>query len=153
VKHYFTIHNKNSKKLYLNEKNTTQQYCLYKYEMQNSLNSNKPTTAGKTSTSAFIRKPEAADCSLKEHLMMGIMVPETCWAASMWLSNKFYDWLLHLVGFFIWIIWIIPYICYESLSIKSEKFNCNLYPWSISSLSFHTVCTTESIRLKWNWGL
>jgi hypothetical protein len=38
------------------------------------------------------------DCSLKELLMMGIMVPETCWAASMRLNSKFYDWLLHLLG-------------------------------------------------------
>jgi hypothetical protein len=33
------------------------------------------------------------DCSLKELLMMDITMPETCWAASMRLSNKFYDWL------------------------------------------------------------
>jgi len=33
-------------------------------------------------------------------LMMGIVMPETCWAASVRQSNKFYDWLLHLVGCF-----------------------------------------------------
>jgi hypothetical protein len=37
-------------------------------------------------------------------LMMGIIMPETCWAPSMRLNNKFYDWLLHLVGCFIWIL-------------------------------------------------
>jgi hypothetical protein len=36
-------------------------------------------------------------------LMMGIIMPETCWAVSVRQSNKFYDWLLHLVGCFIWI--------------------------------------------------
>ena len=36
-------------------------------------------------------------------LMMGI-VTETCWAVSVRQSNKhFYDWLLHLVGCFIWV--------------------------------------------------
>jgi hypothetical protein len=45
------------------------------------------------------------DCSLKELLMMGIIMPETCWAASMRLSNKFYNWLLHLFGCFYLNIW------------------------------------------------
>jgi hypothetical protein len=43
------------------------------------------------------------DCSSKDLLMMGTMVPETCWAASMWLRNECYNWLLHLVGCFVWI--------------------------------------------------
>jgi hypothetical protein len=34
-------------------------------------------------------------------LMMGIVMPETCWAVSVRQGNKFYDWLLHLVGCFI----------------------------------------------------
>ena len=34
-------------------------------------------------------------------LMMGIVMPETCWAVSVLQGNKFYDWLLHLVGCFI----------------------------------------------------
>ena len=34
-------------------------------------------------------------------LMMDIVMPETCWAVSVWQGNKFYDWLLHLVGCFI----------------------------------------------------
>jgi hypothetical protein len=34
-------------------------------------------------------------------LMMGIVMTETCWAVSVRQSNKFYDWLLHLVGCFI----------------------------------------------------
>ena len=36
-------------------------------------------------------------------LMMDIVMPETCWAVSVRQSNKFYDWLLHLVGCFIWV--------------------------------------------------
>jgi hypothetical protein len=32
-------------------------------------------------------------------LMMDIVIPETCWAVSV-QGNKFYDWLLHLVGCF-----------------------------------------------------
>ena len=34
-------------------------------------------------------------------LMMGIVMPETCWAVSLRQGNTFYDWLLHLVGCFI----------------------------------------------------
>jgi len=34
-------------------------------------------------------------------LMVGIVMPETCWAVSVRQGNKFYDWLLHLVGCFI----------------------------------------------------
>jgi hypothetical protein len=37
-------------------------------------------------------------------LMMGIIMPETCWEASIWQNNEFYDWLLHLVGCFVWVI-------------------------------------------------
>jgi hypothetical protein len=37
-------------------------------------------------------------------LMMNIVMPETCWAVSVRQRNKFYDWLLHLVGCFIWVI-------------------------------------------------
>jgi len=38
-------------------------------------------------------------------LIMGIVMPETCWGVSVRQSNNFYDWLLHLVGCFIWVIW------------------------------------------------
>jgi hypothetical protein len=34
-------------------------------------------------------------------LMMGIVMPETCWAVSVQQGNKFYDCLLHLVGCFV----------------------------------------------------
>ena len=37
-------------------------------------------------------------------LMMGIVMLETCWAVSVRQGNKFYDWLLHLVGCFIRVI-------------------------------------------------
>jgi len=36
-------------------------------------------------------------------LMMGIVMPKTCWAVSGGQSNKFCNWLLHLVGCFIWV--------------------------------------------------
>jgi hypothetical protein len=36
--------------------------------------------------------------SFKGLLIMGIVMPETFWAASIRQSTKFYDWLLHLVG-------------------------------------------------------
>jgi hypothetical protein len=39
-----------------------------------------------------------------------IIMPETCWAASKWLSNKFYNWLLHLVVCFIWMMYVIIYL-------------------------------------------
>jgi len=44
-------------------------------------------------------------------LMMGIVMSETCWAVSVRQSNKFYDWLLHLVGCFIWVLFIYLYRC------------------------------------------
>ena len=107
--------------------------------------SNKPTTAENTSTSTFIRKPEARNHYNAHHrepvklplqpltnrprlrtlppphsygnqrlqrqfdglLMMGIVMPETCWAVSVRQRNKFYDWLLHIVGCFIWVINLI----------------------------------------------
>jgi hypothetical protein len=34
-------------------------------------------------------------------LMIGIVMPETCWAAYVQQGNKFYNWLVHLVGCFI----------------------------------------------------
>jgi hypothetical protein len=54
---------------------------------------NKPTTAENTSTSTFIRKPEA-ERQVDGLLMMCILMPETCWAVSVRQSNKIYDWLL-----------------------------------------------------------
>jgi hypothetical protein len=35
---------------------------------------------------------------------MGIVMPETCWAAYVQQGNKFYSWLVHLVGCFIRLI-------------------------------------------------
>jgi len=82
-------------------------------------------------------------------LMMGIVMPETCWAVSVWKSNKFYDWLLHLVGCFIWVldeyrygdcssasIWILvgTYLILSLLYIKliSSLFKNDIlhFPWS-----------------------
>jgi hypothetical protein len=64
------------------------------------LPTNKPTTAENTSTCTFMRKPEAATAVWRApddgHLM-----PETCWAAYVQQGNKFYNWLVYLVGCFI----------------------------------------------------
>jgi len=48
-------------------------------------------------------KPEAATADV-ELLMMGIRTPETCWAINKRQNNKL-ERLLHLVGWFIWILW------------------------------------------------
>jgi hypothetical protein len=61
-------------------------------------------------------KTGGCDCSLKELLMMGITMPETCWAASVRLSNKLYDWLLHLFGCFYLNIWR----CTEPQTLNSK---------------------------------
>jgi len=78
--------------------------------------SNKPTTTENTSTPAFIRKPKAATAVWRapNDLMMGIVMPETCWAVSVRQSNKFYDWLLHPVWCFIWVL----DHCYLSVSTE-----------------------------------
>jgi hypothetical protein len=71
----------------------------------------QPTTAKTIRTQIHLRIHTATgscDCSLKELLTMGTLVPETCWAASMWLSNKCCDWLLHLVRCFIWTNLLVP---------------------------------------------
>jgi hypothetical protein len=44
-------------------------------------------------------------------LMMGIVMPETCRAVSVQQGNKFYDWLLHLVGCFMRVITVELVIC------------------------------------------
>jgi hypothetical protein len=72
------------------------------------------------------------DCSLKELLMMGIIMPETCWAASMQLNNKFYDWLLHLVVCFIWIL---------------RLYFCLRYP----TLIWHIFCVVSYCHLWAIW--
>jgi hypothetical protein len=68
---------------------------------------------------------------LKELLMMGIVRPETCWAASILLSNEFYDWLLHLVGCF-----------YLKIHIARSRASC-LDCWC--KVNVFTVCRTYSI--------
>jgi hypothetical protein len=61
---------------------------------------------------------------LKELLMMGKIMPETCWAASLWLSNKFYDrficWMFCLNA--LHIVTIKPTVC--------DSFTCFFsYGW------------------------
>jgi hypothetical protein len=54
------------------------------------------------------------DCSLRGLLMMGRMLPETCWAASMRLSNKFYNWV------FICLVVLSEYL--RTQGTKNHKF-------------------------------
>ena len=48
-------------------------------------------------------------------LMMGMVMPETCWAVSVRQSDKFYDWLLHLVGCF----YLSDWRCTEPQTLNS----------------------------------
>ena len=60
---------------------------------------NKPTTAENTSTPHSYEN-QRLQRQFDGLLMVGIVMPETCWAVSVRQSNKIYDWLLHLVGCF-----------------------------------------------------
>jgi len=55
-------------------------------------------------------------------LMMGIVMPETCWAVSIRQSNKFYDWLSHLVVFFNWVI--VSSLSFTSSSVSGMSKPC-----------------------------
>ena len=68
-------------------------------------------------------------------LMMGIVVPETCWAVSVRQSNKFYDWLLHLVGCFIWVTIHLNLCLYLLIGAKLEFCGITYFPctWSVST--------------------
>jgi hypothetical protein len=61
---------------------------------------------------------------------MGIVMPETCWAVSVRQSGKFWDWLLHLVGCFIWVITAriltTPYLFCGSLKAVSSWLGWHL---------------------------
>ena len=61
-------------------------------------------------------------------LMMGIVMPETCWAVSVQESNKFYDWLLHLVGCF----YLSDWRCTKPQNWKA-----------IICLQYYTMCWTR----------
>ena len=59
-------------------------------------------------------------------LMMGTIMPETCWAVSVRQGNRFYDWLLHLVGCFIWVneyIWRMGWHLEGKTKILIEKLS------------------------------
>jgi hypothetical protein len=62
-------------------------------------------------------------------LMMGIVMPETCWAVSVRQGNKFYDWLLHLVVYFIReTYWVSPriYSIKQNLSRITQRRHIKL---------------------------
>jgi len=85
-------------------------------------NCSQPWSAENISTSTFIRKPVAATAVWRQFdglLMMGIVMPETCWAVSVRQSNKLYDWLLHLAGCFIRVgFWSLPYLRRNSYIVR-----------------------------------
>jgi hypothetical protein len=57
-------------------------------------------------------------------LMMGIVMPEACWAVSVRQGNKFYDWLLHLVVCFIRVILLDPYSLRLIVILNLEILGC-----------------------------
>jgi hypothetical protein len=84
-----------------------------------------------------IGKPVAATAVI-ELLMMGMRIPETCWAVSKRQVNKL-EKLLHLVGWFIW----IPSFYLSSLSIACFRRQFPRKMWPIqSAFPLFTVCRT-----------
>jgi hypothetical protein len=68
--------------------------------------------------------------------MMGIIMPETCWAVSVRQSNKILWLLLHLVGCFIWDIHLFLNI----ITGRCMEVYCNRSP---SNHTIH-ITTTET---------
>ena len=64
-------------------------------------------------------KQEAAT-AVVELLMMGVTTPETCWAVHKRQVNKI-EKLLHLVGWFIWIVWWCMDL--QTLNLKCVRFS------------------------------
>jgi len=56
-------------------------------------------------------------------LMMGVIMPETCWAVSPRQSNKFYDCLLHLVG----CLYLSDWRCTEPQTLNSSDLSRKTY--------------------------
>jgi len=91
-------------------------------------------------------------------LTMGMVMPETCWAVSVRQSNKFYDWLLHLVGCF----YLNDWRCTEPQTLKptvpeflnvSNMFNplnAELNPicYLLALLGAHHILHVSRIRVK-----
>jgi hypothetical protein len=51
-------------------------------------------------------------------------MPETCWAVSVRQNNKFYDWLLHLVGFLfegLWIVWVCRILWWRRKKLRKPS--------------------------------
>ena len=78
--------------------------------------------------------------------MIGVVMPETCWAVSVRQSNKFYDWLLYLVGCFylsncgFWKNWYS-----ESYTYWGTKNIC-----ALSFLIIKPMRCTDFLNLFWN---
>ena len=80
-------------------------------------------------------------------LMMGIVMPETCWAVSVRKGNKFYDWLLHLAGCFIrdinhcFLIIIFSVYNRNSMNWKCRENNWAPFPEILSYSTPHVSLT------------
>jgi len=83
-------------------------------------------------------------------LMMGMVMPETCWAVSVRQSNKFYDWFLHLVWCFIWVNWICKSWLSHSVTININSLNPELNPicYLLALLGAHSFLHVNRIRFK-----
>jgi hypothetical protein len=88
---------------------------------------------------------------------MGIIMPETCWVASMRLSNKFYNWLLHLVGRFIWILaWHVTLPFWRFLIGFKKKDSSVLRTslmFKVSPYTVHTGFRNISVRIATRWWM
>jgi hypothetical protein len=98
--------------------------------------------SGNTSTSAFIRKPEAATTIQKVLLMMGKMLPETCWAAFTRLNNKrFYSWVC------VWLVVLFEYLkIHGTTNHKFYYYLRNTEPWFL----YYEAVITENPFTKIN---
>jgi len=67
-------------------------------------------------------KPEASTAVYKL-LMMGKRMPEICWGVFKWRAKKS-ERLMHLVG---WFVWILIYILYTSLFFFFVILSCGLW--------------------------
>jgi len=106
---------------------------------------NKPTTAENTPPPHSYGN-QRLQRQFDGLLMMGIVIPETCWAVSVRQSNKFYDLLLHLVGCFIWVL----VIC---LRRKNRKRNRWMMVMEKVNLQQHFCVQWEQLALQdTSWG-
>jgi hypothetical protein len=94
--------NQKIKFLYIKKQKLNEQ--LYRLHLNRANYRNNPLTNRprlRTLPPAHLYENQRLQRQFDGLLMMGIVMPETCWAVSAQQGNKFYDRLLHLVGCFI----------------------------------------------------